>query len=87
MHNISDVATDPASRVTTQGRTTIIEGAREGVNIRENRDRKPGRTRVSLLQLRHDLADLGALYQAIEDDHEGFLILVGNRDRDGRDRP
>jgi hypothetical protein len=34
MHEISDVATDPASRVTTQGRTTIIQGTRDGVNIK-----------------------------------------------------
>src|SRR2546426_3878877 len=34
MHNISDVATDPASKVTTAGRTTLVDGTREGVNIR-----------------------------------------------------
>jgi len=34
MHNISDVATDPTSSVTTQGRTTIIQGTREGVDIK-----------------------------------------------------
>jgi hypothetical protein len=34
MNAISDVATDPASKSTTVGRTTIVEGSREGVNIR-----------------------------------------------------
>ncbi len=34
MHTISDVATDPTSRVTMQGRTTKIEGVREGLNIK-----------------------------------------------------
>jgi RHS repeat-associated protein len=34
MHAISDVATDPVSRVTTQGRTTLVEGTKDGVNIR-----------------------------------------------------
>jgi hypothetical protein len=34
LHDISDVATDPNSRVTRQGRTTLIEGRRDGVDIR-----------------------------------------------------
>jgi RHS repeat-associated protein len=34
MNYISDVATDPASKTTTVGRTTVVEGTREGVNIR-----------------------------------------------------
>jgi len=34
MHEISDVASAPGSRVTSQGRTTIIDGTRGGVNIR-----------------------------------------------------
>ena len=34
MKDISDVATDPASKVTTVGRTTLVDGARDGVNIR-----------------------------------------------------
>jgi RHS repeat-associated protein len=34
MHNISDVATDPTSKTTTVGRTTLVDGTREGVNIR-----------------------------------------------------
>ena len=34
MQEISDVATDPASKVTTAGRTTLVDGTREGVNIR-----------------------------------------------------
>ncbi|MGC0773099.1 MAG: EndoU domain-containing protein [Candidatus Acidiferrum sp.] len=34
MNDISDVATDPASKVTTVGRTTLVDGARDGVNIR-----------------------------------------------------
>ena len=34
MHNISDVATDPKSHVQKLGGTTIIEGSREGVDIK-----------------------------------------------------
>jgi Bacterial EndoU nuclease len=34
MNDISDVATDPASKVTQAGRTTLIDGTRDGVNIR-----------------------------------------------------
>ena len=34
MHEISDVATDPASKVTVQGRDTVVEGRRDGVDIR-----------------------------------------------------
>jgi hypothetical protein len=34
MQYISDVATDPTSSVTEQGRTTIIEGTREGIDIK-----------------------------------------------------
>lgn len=34
MHYISDVAADPASKTTTVGRTTIVEGYREGIKIR-----------------------------------------------------
>jgi RHS repeat-associated protein len=34
MHAISDVATDPTSKVTQVGRTTLVDGTREGVNIR-----------------------------------------------------
>jgi len=34
MHAISDVATDPTSKVTQAGRSTLVEGTREGVNIR-----------------------------------------------------
>ena len=34
MREISDVATDPASKVTVQGRDTVVEGRRDGVDIR-----------------------------------------------------
>jgi RHS repeat-associated protein len=34
MHEISDVATDPASKVTRVGQTTLVEGTREGVEIK-----------------------------------------------------
>jgi RHS repeat-associated protein len=34
MDAISDVATDPASKTTTAGRTTLVDGTRDGVNIR-----------------------------------------------------
>jgi RHS repeat-associated protein len=34
LHDISDVATDPNSKVTVQGRTKLIEGRRDGVDIR-----------------------------------------------------
>jgi RHS repeat-associated protein len=34
MHNISDIATDPKSRVQKLGKTTIIEGSRDGVDIK-----------------------------------------------------
>jgi hypothetical protein len=34
MHAISDVATDPASRVTNRGQTTLVDGTKDGVNIR-----------------------------------------------------
>jgi RHS repeat-associated protein len=34
LNEVSDVATDPASRVTTQGTDKVIEGTREGVDIR-----------------------------------------------------
>jgi hypothetical protein len=33
-HEISDVATSSGSKVTKAGQTTIVEGTREGVNIR-----------------------------------------------------
>jgi RHS repeat-associated protein len=33
-HTISDIATDPASKVTVQGRTKVIDGTREGVDVR-----------------------------------------------------
>ncbi len=34
LHDISDVAADPNSKVTKQGHTTLIEGRRGGVDIR-----------------------------------------------------
>jgi RHS repeat-associated protein len=34
MHEVSDVATDPASKVTQQGASSVVEGTRDGVNIR-----------------------------------------------------
>jgi len=34
LHEISDVATDPASKVTQQGKTTIFQGTRDGVDIK-----------------------------------------------------
>ena len=34
LHAISDVATDPASKTVTQGRTTIVTGVRDGVEIK-----------------------------------------------------
>ena len=34
LHEISDVLTDPKSKVTHQGASTIVEGSREGINIR-----------------------------------------------------
>lgn len=43
MHSISDVATDPASRITPQGSRSVVEGTREGVNIRVVIDNQSGR--------------------------------------------
>ena len=53
------------------GGTERIERDREGIE-----SGKAGRTRPPL-NLSHDLADAGAFYQAIEDDHQRFLIFVG----------
>jgi hypothetical protein len=34
LHEVSDAATDPASKVTRQDTATLIEGTRQGVDIR-----------------------------------------------------